>query len=177
MTQWFSSDQVIDLRQKLICFENKRHHLISIASDQSENVDFYGSKTIMIGENKLLKFSNIYKYCHLVTVNKDQNTFTFEDRASREFQLAWFATVNFRNMHVYLVGGRQGGRNGLCMPIVERYTIEDDVWDQLPELNHARAGASCCIVGLTTYVFGGMTQQRKRLDIIESMKFDIKGNP
>jgi non-specific serine/threonine protein kinase len=64
------------------------------------------------------------------------------------------AAVNFQNEAVVIGGFLPGG--GLTSGQSDRvYVLRGDTWEQLPPLNHARAGAAAAVVGDKIVVVGG----------------------
>ena len=66
-----------------------------------------------------------------------------------------FCLANFHDKLIFLIAGNGGGSE---LKSVQRYSLRQNSWSKVAELNQPRELASACSQGNHVYVFGGRTQ-------------------
>ena len=88
-------------------------------------------------------------------------------KANRTLNCFGFSLLNFNNEYVLVIGGKRQRPCRTAYGTVQRYNISSDRWDLLPSMNIGRTNHSCCLVGTTAYVIGGITFHKESIKAIE----------
>ena len=77
-------------------------------------------------------------------------------------------TINVHRNEIYVAGGYHEGE---LTRSVEAYSIKDNAWKTLPQLNEAKCSVSlCALQGRYLYCFGGLTKSENGAFLLASIE-------
>ena len=80
------------------------------------------------------------------------------------------ALANLNNQFVIISGGCSVNNNqSFSSNLVDQYSLEQDSWQRLPDLNIGRINHASCALAKTVYVFCGSNKMMGYLNSIESL--------
>ena len=68
--------------------------------------------------------------------------------------------VNYKDGHLYLIGGTVEAHSPHSLPNVFRYTISGGYWSAVSSMKQARHHHSNCVLAGKIYVFGGYDKEK-----------------
>lgn len=117
-------------------------------------------------------FENVSAASHksCLKLVKKNNLFAFDSLADLKYQRNGHSVCNVNDTHL-VVSGTRVGKSNTC----EIYSIKDNTWSDLPELNQGRYyHSSCCFNGTKVFVFCGVEPIfKKYIDSIEVLDTTI----
>ena len=102
-------------------------------------------------------------------VKYDVNTHACVNMPALPFAVGKMATVSWRNNVITLGGDNVGGE---ALDTMVMYNIESGKSKLLPKMNYKRRGCTAVVSNNTIVVMGGMDENYKHLNTVESFSFD-----
>lgn len=174
--------------------KNRRLMVYDLTTSHFKELLLSEIHSIPQGNQIVVSQLNLFKY-YIVAghfFKKGSNKLFELNSANSEFKplaslnhVRWMHRAICYKNYIYAIGGTDNDKE-IPLDSVERYSISDNVWEELPKLNHARHSHTAVLYQPsdkllkvdkrqpTIYVFGGIGIDRRYQTSIE--RFDIKRN-